>query len=234
MAFTSVSNDALPRSVRNVAVFGSYARGDFDALSDLDVLVLVKDGSGTTSEEVVVEAITPLLPKRPSVSFYGERKLRAMFEEGHLYAWHLFLESHSIAGFPDMKTIFGQPSAYGTALEDVAGLIKILDDVERQIRSAPHNSIFEMGILYVCARNIAMSASWHFSRQPDFGRYSPFSFPKIPFPLSKTQYEIMMQCRMASTRGEGPIAVTPEHVVNIARELVPWAARITTLLRSVQ
>lgn len=111
----------LPSSVTNVAVFGSFGRGDFDELSDIDVLVVVKDGSGTTPEQVVTQALTPLLPKRPSISFYGERKLRSIFEGGHLFAWHLYLESYGIAGFPDLKMVIGEPDAYRTALKDIVG-----------------------------------------------------------------------------------------------------------------
>jgi hypothetical protein len=218
----------------NVAVFGSYGRGDFDAFSDLDVLVVVKDGSGTTSEQVVTEAIMPLLPKQPSISFYGERKLRSMFDEGHLFAWHLYLESYGIAGFPDLRMSFGRPGSYRTALEDIAGLVEILDDVEGQIQAAPQNSIFEMGVLYVCVRNIAMSASWYLGRQPDFGRYSPFAFPELPFPLPKTLYDKTMQCRMASTRGAPSAKVSSQLVMATASAMIPWAASVTKKLRSTR
>jgi predicted nucleotidyltransferase len=64
---------SLGERVIGLAIFGSYGRGDFDLHSDLDLLVVVRDGSGTTLERGVVDAVEPVLPKQPSVSFYGEQ-----------------------------------------------------------------------------------------------------------------------------------------------------------------
>jgi hypothetical protein len=157
-----------------------------------------------------------------------------MFEKGHLFAWHLYLESFGIAEFLDLKEKYGEPDAYGTAMADIAGLFEILEEVQLQVGSAPCNSVFEMGILYVCARNIAMSASWHLGARPDFGRYSPFALPNLPFPLSKEQYDVTMRCRMASTRGTAPAEVTPQAVVDAATMLLPWSASVSALVRLAQ
>lgn len=224
----------MPESVVNVSLFGSHGRGDNDEHSDVDVLVIVKDGSGTTPEAAIVRSLSPFLKPSPSVSFYGERKLRLMFEEGHLFAWHLYLESKGIGPFSNLSSLFAKPSDYAGALEDIADLITILKDVERQIKKCPHNSVFEMGILYVCARNIAMSASWHLASRPEFGRYSPYALSGLPFPLTMRQYDLAMQCRMASTRGISPLEVSADTVSAVTSDLIPWSASIMESVRAAQ
>lgn len=233
MAVAPLTNKPnLPNSVTGIAVFGSYGRGDFDVRSDLDLLVVVRDGSGTTPERQITQALEPLLPRKPSISFYGEGKLRALYEEGNLFAWHLFHESREIEGFPCPSELFRKPRPYETCAEDLEGLRNILDDVPSQITRNPWNAIFELGILYVCARNIAMSASWHLKTRPDFGRYSPFGLSqKCRFPLSKEQYELTMMCRMASTRGEVPPNVAPHIVAELSMSLQTWAGKIADQVR---
>lgn len=224
---------AIPESVTGIVVFGSYSRGDYDAQSDLDLLVVVKDGSGTTPERQIIEAIRSSLPKEPSVSFYGERKLQALFEEGNLFAWHLFLEARGVEWFPRPSAVLKRPNPYATSLEDIGGLVAILEGVSSQVARNPWNAVFESGILYVCARNIAMSASWHLKARPDFGRYSPFELPKeCRFPLSEEQYDLAMRCRMASTRGEAPPNVTSRTVEAMSAELSPWAHAVADLVRT--
>jgi hypothetical protein len=197
-------------------------------------LVVVRDGSGTTSERGIIEVVDSLLPKQPTISFYGERKIRALFEEGNLFAWHLFLEAREVPGLPEPIGILGRPNSYATASDDIDGLLAILEGVLPQIAIAPQNAVFEYGILYVCARNIAMSASWHLKARPDFGRYSPFGLPgPYRFPLSREHYDVGMKCRMASTRGEEPPRVVP-HVVEEATEMVSaWARSVSEMVRTL-
>src|SRR3546814_18239346 len=63
------------------------------------------------------------------------------------------------------------------------------------------NSVYEFGLLYVCVRNIAMSASWHLCPQPDFTRYAPLHLGAHRLAVSKHINNIAMSCRMASQRG---------------------------------
>ena len=145
-----------------------------------------------------------------------------MFKQGDLFAWHLFLESKSLGPYGDLQSIFDKPAEYTTAAADIIELNDILTGVESELAKARKNSVFEMGVLYVCARNIAMSASSKLCPVPDFGRYSPFKLP-IPFPLTTDRYEMAMSCRMASQRGQPPPLIEVEAVEEMQRELVGWS-----------
>lgn len=216
----------LPHSVVNISIFGSWVRGDNDEHSDLDVLVTVKDGSGKTPDRVIANFVRPLIGGEPSISWYGVKKLRAMFEQGDLFAWHLFLESKSVGPYPDLPSIFGKPSTYVTAKADIIELRDILEQISGELQKAPRNAVFEMGILYVCARNIAMSASSKLCPTPHFGRYSPFALP-LEFPLSADEYDLTMACRMSGQRGRPPPLIHIREVEDMQQRLMAWAELIT-------
>ena len=76
-------------------VFGSVGRGQQDELSDLDLLAIVKNGGGKVHEEVVASHIPrDLQCLKLSISWYGANRLREMFRNGELFAWHLYRETH--------------------------------------------------------------------------------------------------------------------------------------------
>src|SRR3546814_18957257 len=88
----------LPSNVVSIRLFGSMARGDYDDLSDVDVLVVVEDRSGKVPEEAVRAHLSPTICHPPTISWYGRKRLSTMFAEGHLFAWHLFHQSKSLWG----------------------------------------------------------------------------------------------------------------------------------------
>ncbi|RWN11442.1 MAG: nucleotidyltransferase domain-containing protein [Mesorhizobium sp.] len=212
----------LPSSVVNISIFGSWVRRDNDEHSDLDVLVTVMDGSGKTPDQEIADFVRPLIGGEPSISWYGVNKLRSMFEQGDLFAWHLFLESKSVGPYPELQAIFGRPASYATAQTDIMELHGILREVSVELIKAPRNAVFEMGILYVCARNIAMSASDKLCPTPQFGRYSPFALP-IEFPLTADEYDLAMSSRMAGQRGRSPPLIRVGDVEDMQERLMSWS-----------
>jgi predicted nucleotidyltransferase len=189
------------KPIINISVFGSYGRGNQDRSSDLDVLVVCPDNGGTQSEEYVRATISSQYAVEPSISWYGKNKIRHYFATGDLFAWHLFHESFPLPGFRHLRDIFGMPEPYTNCLDDVAGLVEILKSIPNQIQSHPQNLIYELGIAYVCLRNIAMTASSILLDKPDFGRNSPYSFNNSALPISEENYKTLASCRHASTRG---------------------------------
>lgn len=219
--------DLFPNgAIVNVSLFGSRVRDDIDDNSDLDVLVVVKNDSGTIDKDNVELVTRSMFGISPSISWYSERKLREMFAQGDLFAWHLFLESKGIKPYGDLSSLYGKPNDYVSALDDMQALHEILVGIASEIVEKPHNVIFELGVLYVCARNIAMAATWHLLPRPDFGRYSPFKLEE-PFPVSKDEYLLAMACRMASQRGLPPPGLaTPERLLAMHNPLIQWSLRL--------
>lgn len=195
----------LPNNIISVSLFGSVARGDYDDNSDADVLVIVSDETGKTSDELIYSIIPDIGSLKPTVSWYGESRMRQMFQDGHLFAWHLFRETRHIYGDIDLKSKFGEPTPYQSVAEDVSSFESVLIDIPAALKFSPHNLIYEMGLQYVCLRNIAMSASWHLLNQPDFTRFSPYNLGELSFTGSKHIYDLSISCRMSSQRGSKPI-----------------------------
>ncbi len=216
-----------------VHVFGSVARGDRDATSDLDLLAVVADGEGKVPEADVLLHIPPgMAGPEPSVSWYGQRRLAAMFANGELFAWHLHLEARSL--FEPVPTLraLGEPAPYRDAALDVASFESILAAVPPQLDAAPENALYEMGLVYVCLRNIAMAASWALLPRPDFTRHSPFRLAGVaPLPLTRAEYDLAMACRMAGQRGVRPPAtIDRSRVIDVHARLLPWIASLRVRL----
>lgn len=188
-------------SIVNISVFGSYGRGSSDTNSDLDILVVCPDNGGTQSEAYVRSIVAEQFSLEPSISWYGEKKMKYFFDTGDLFAWHLFRESQPIHGFKHISEIFGKPQPYRDCQDDVLGLVEILEDVPGQLAARPQNLVYELGIVYVCLRNISMCASSVLCEQVDFGRHSPYRLPGTEFLIDRSDYDVLASCRHASTRG---------------------------------
>jgi hypothetical protein len=69
------------------------------------------------------------------------------------------------------------------------------------IRSGTNSQVFEHGLLFLTARDIAMAASKALNGGFDFSRYSALRLRGAPIPFSREEYEFLMACRRATTRG---------------------------------
>lgn len=216
-----------------VYVFGSVARGDLDARSDLDLLAVVADGEGKVDEaDVLAHVPMELHSLEPSISWYGRTRLKQMFSSGELFSWHLHQEAQSLFEFERTMAELGEPAPYRDGAADVASFETILAGIPGQLRAAPENAVYELGLVYVCLRNICMAASWSLCSRPDFSRYSPFLLDGAPpLPLAREEYELALACRMAGQRGvQPPRRVERSHVANVHARIAPWVAGLRRLL----
>lgn len=217
-------------------IFGSVARGEQDALSDLDVLAVVRTGGGKVADEVVAQYIPPALQSlKLSISWYGRDRLREMFENGELFAWHLAAETQPIFDPTDFLPKLGRPGAYYEAAQDVASFLQVFGGIQDQIVASPYNAAYEAGLVYVCVRNIAMAASSRLAGVPDFSRYSALRLPNLaPCPITQAQFDIAMRARMASQRGyDPPPQATADFVLALVDRLTPWLAILQSTMEEM-
>ena len=206
-------------------IFGSVGRGQQDASSDLDVLAVVRDGSGKVAEDVVAFFVpAEFAPLKLSISWYGTKRLREMFENGELFAWHLHKETIPVYDPGGFLPGLGVPAAYKECLANVSSFRKVLAAIPLQVKLNNGNAVYESGLIYVCLRNIAMAASWILRDVPDFSRYSSFNLETFePCPISISEFECAMHCRMAGQRGEDPPPeVDGPFVLALVERLEPW------------
>ena len=206
-------------------IFGSVGRRDDDELSDLDILAVVADGAGTVAASAVLDAVPAKLSHlEPSISWYGSERLCEMFMNGELFAWHLHLQTIPMFDPVGYLAELGQPAPYTEAAADIASFMRILEDVPVAVRADRHNAAYEAGLIYVCLRNIGMSASTVLNELPDFSRYSALNLAGMaPCPLTRAEFDMAMLCRMASQRGHAPPSgVTAEWVTDVYQKVAPW------------
>jgi hypothetical protein len=216
-------------------VFGSVARAQGDDQSDLDILAIVADGHGKVAERDVLVAIPPELQRfGPSISWYGLARVEEMFRNGDLFAWHLHHEAVPIFDPESLLLTLGEPAPYSSSSEDVAFFEALLSSIPSSLKAQPSNAVYELGLVYVCLRNIGMAASGKVAGRPNFSRYSPFELPGItPPPIARSQYDIAMTCRMAGQRGiTPPVIMSPAEIVTLCASLQPWIAEIRRRLET--
>jgi hypothetical protein len=222
-----------PVNLIGVYVFGSAGRGQQDHLSDLDLLAVVRTGGGKVPEESVVSYVPPNLKSlKVSISWYGDSRLREMFRNGELFAWHLAAETIALFDPCSFLTRLGKPAEYRDCVVDVASFQQVLAGIPEQVTAHANNAIYEAGLVYVCLRNIAMAASWILCETPDFSRYSVFKLSGIEScPISVGEFDITMACRMAAQRGlEPPPSVDRAFVLDVFARLDPWIKDLHAIL----
>lgn len=202
----------------DIYVFGSVVRGEVGNTSDVDLLVIpVSD----FSREGVPS----------SWSVYGRDVMGQYFQEGRLFAWHLFRQSVCVfAGGGDWMKKLGAPAPYTSARDDIISLSALLESSLSELRNGTDSIVYELGICYTAIRDIAMSASWAMKDEPDFSKYAPYQLlHKCPLPLP--DYKVGMLCRHYSTRG----TVRPEGVdlsvkAFVNAPLLDWAKSLERYL----
>ena len=200
-------------------VFGSVARGDATATSDVDILVIPRDENCSRDYP-------------PTWSVYQRQTVLDYYKMGRLFAWHLYLESRCL--FTPLPTPWlsslGEPSSYQTARQDVEQLWMLLNGSLDEIRSGTDSLVYELGIAYTAIRDVAMSASWRWLGRPAFSRDAPYQLP-IECPLRFGTYQVAMAARHASTRG----ADIPREIEQAAEALMaaPLNAWIKQLLQGL-
>lgn len=207
-----------------IYLYGSSARGDAVAQSDIDILVIV-DSSHPIDREVV-EIPVGLFDSGvcSDLSFYSVSRIKKMYEEGHLFAWHLHKESRYIAGI-DRLSELGYPAEYCGFIDDAGSLFDLLSSIPSNLMKNSRNAVYEAGIAYVCSRNIAMSASYYSSAGLSFSAYAPYflGYADNPFPLNQQEYEQLRLARLSGTRGMDIPEIDPDALRFQVNCLLDWS-----------
>ena len=218
--------DCLGPDVSGVRLFGSLVRGDADYQSDRDILVLVR---GSTPHASMQESIRVWREKDYDVSVYTEERYCQMHRNGHLFTWHVFRESKALdlelrpTNAADLIDTLGLPAVYRHASSDGDTLFRLLDASVDNLQEDTCSEVYEAGLLYVIARNLAIIASWQLEHLC-FSVHAPYVVGgqvRSPFPLSLSVYDLLRRSRKASA-GTLPAPKLSR------QELLTWAAAIKT------
>lgn len=170
-----------------IYIFGSLSRGEIDANSDVDTLCICQPNE---------KSLTP-----NKMQSYSETYLKEMFNNGELFAHHLYLESKLVYSSDGVDLIrkLGKPAAYNNWEGDFESFINVALFSINEILTKGQ-TVFRKGLLYMSLRDIAMIYSQIKMNTPNFSKYSPYHID-ISLDVDADEYESLRLCRISSTRG---------------------------------
>lgn len=179
-------------------LYGSHARGDKDALSDLDLL-LVSDA--------------PQLSFETTASRYTWAEIEAMAASGSVFLHHLrmegrpLLESKEAAG--RMRALLEGLGTYKNTKRDANAFATVISDVKEELRNGSPPS-YELGVLGTVVRHASILGCYIIG-EPCFGREAPIrNFVKatgLPLVIG-SEFSDLYQFRLAA-EGRLPRALRP-------------------------
>jgi predicted nucleotidyltransferase len=211
-------------------LFGSAARGDTDSASDLDVLAVYTRETSVEFRDGVNVAVRRQYGDRTALAEYSVERIREMFAQGHLFAWHLYFEAKRI--YPLIEGVTGnysfqKPMPYVDGHQDAQRFQDLLRSIELEITTSTAGSeVHEAGLTYLAIRNIAMALSYTCCPRPDFTRYAPFTVSEalgIAPPCNRSTYDLMTRARHSSQRGLSGPTITSWQVEHTVSECLGWA-----------
>lgn len=203
-------------------VFGSLVSGDYDKGSDIDVLL-------------IADETTPSCPD--SWSVYTKQGIKNLYKKGNLFAWHLFLTAIPISTSAiknDFLRTVGEPTSYDSAINEIEELRQVAELSFNELLEKTPSVIYELGLLAVSIRDIAMAASLEINGKFNFGKNAPFELGEYSLSLPEKLYTFMISCRRATIRGFEPSESAAQKVKTTLSErekILQWIDKLLAEVR---
>jgi hypothetical protein len=150
-------------------LYGSYARGDHDATSDVDVLLVGQEPPG------LLDTLGNFPSGKLSFSRYTWGEIDTMISYGSLFMLHLHLEGRQIleeaVDSPSLSRRLDALGPYAFAERDLRSFRATVDDVHQSL-SSDFSPIFELAVIATVLRHASVLGCY-LTGQPTFGRSKP-------------------------------------------------------------
>lgn len=207
-------------SILSTRLFGSQARKENDLQSDKDVLVIIDENTkNLSSMQSHIQNSS-----NDDISVYTDKRIKQMFDEGHLFAWHLYLESKPLDGSKNDIWFYslGRPALYTSEDQDISDFIKILGEALIGFKNGK-NIIFEAGLCHLACRNLGLFLSYKTTQTFDFSRYAAINLaPTWKLDIEKSLYDQLVMCRRISSRGQSLEEISHKQLKIAITKIILW------------
>ena len=221
------------RELEALVLFGSTARGDSDAGSDVDVAAF---GESTTMADLIglKTRLSRCVGEHVSLSVYSKATAELMASSGSLFLWHLRLEGKVITQKSDwFGTLLRSlvPYSKRKAEADLDTFASVLKDTADALRQTEATLLFEAANLFAVLRSLGMIASM-LDQQPCFSRLGPIRHlvARIgnSFSLSENEVDVLRDARLFYS---GKVSQRPELDPEACRSMTAKVSRIAEIVR---
>ncbi len=174
--------------------------------------------------------------KEAKLRLFYRRQIEDLHRRGTLFAWHLFLDAVKV--FPrsgvGLVPKLGAPAPYTESESEIRALAELGATAIDECRKSTPSVVFELGILYLVSRDVAMAASQLALGRFTFSRFAPFEYRHVAYPLTRAEYQYAMGCRRCSTRG-GSLSrdsLAERALLGKAADLLQWWGTILSEVRA--
>lgn len=158
------------KRIEEVWLFGSYARGEQDCYSDIDLLIIVQDCSDMEYTELKQQLSAELHIPLDWISLYQMNKITEMGNKGAYFLWHLKLEGHKLYSRNlFLQNILKSLPEYSGVLQDLMDYSVICNDIRENISDEYLDVTYELSVLASVIRNTAIAVDFLFGEKI-FGR----------------------------------------------------------------
>lgn len=214
------------QNIREVYLFGSYARGDQDKYSDIDILIVIDDC--TESEYInYKDSFAQILNIPVSwLSVYRIDKIKKMYNCGSYFLWHIKKEGKVIYSRDnELAILLLTLPRYVNIENDLKEYSEILSDINGELDNEYISIDYELAVLASLVRNTCIAIAY-LNGKLDFGRNSVvvYCFSTYEINIDLKEYEDLYQYRLYHT---GKIEEIPKGKIE---QLKKWIKIETDLL----
>lgn len=218
-------------NILSIIMFGSTARAEEDAYSDVDVCVITWE----STNESEIEAIKSIIDDNyglqdTEIIVYSSDQFETMNAYGSLFLWHLKLEGKVLFDRNYFCQVMKRLSVYEKHLCELDFHADLLTDVASSMERLRIVNELDLSQLFTICRNTCMILS-HFNKEFAFGRKSAFQSARRIYndlPLTEEEYTYLSKWKLRYERSlfddlELPSVDYVEFLLNKCRGLMYFA-----------
>lgn len=239
----ALSANKADKSILTVIVYGSWARGTNDEISDIDILVLCEFCNDTIIEKIEKAISGALQDYKTDISIYDLKRFQILLECGSLFLHHIYDEGVIIYSccdkYNNKNYLFGKLRDFKGISEDILLYKRMLDKTEISIKEN-YSNYFDINMLALLTRN-TMILICYYAKRPQYGKLEVYETccdimgENIMF--NKREYTNLMQYRAYYNRKNTYIELLSEEecacYIRKVKLLIEQAMKIMDIKNSI-